>query len=463
MIRANAIHSTSYCGSHRSVTNRRGRHPSARAAPDGTSSARRCPPRRWGRRSICTAGASISSTHTTNARSRRAKQPTTRPSCGIGCTRVGRVPRHQDVEIVGQPWCSSVSCARPRTGGQSVWRSWRTTTDRHWEWFDDDIDDAASGFERLHAAANSLGGGPPPALLTRSTSTRRRPRCADRSCGRFINWPAASCRGRASTSNHRCVTGRRPASATIFINHSPERICSLSWSALLFTDTLTGKKVAFAPRDPGRAGIYWCGPTVYDHPHLGHARSVLGYDILHRYLEWRGYEVTLVSNITDIDDNIIKRAAREGAPSTKSRRSTTSGPTSIRWTASVSPRPICAPCATEYVPQMIDVIASLIDRGYAYAVEGSGVYFDADRLDDGVLVHLNAHDLREGRSRGRCSNDERRSARLRAMEVGQLGRAAVTLGAGPAGWHRVCRDGTADRSGSDIRRRRRRSAFSRRE
>ena len=82
---------------------------------------------------------------------------------------------------------------------------------------------------------------------------------------------------------------------------------------LQFTDSLTGEKVEFTPRDPGKASIYWCGPTVYDDPHLGHARSTLAFDVLVRYLRWSGYDVCAVSNITDIDDKIINRAAAEGS------------------------------------------------------------------------------------------------------------------------------------------------------
>ena len=78
------------------------------------------------------------------------------------------------------------------------------------------------------------------------------------------------------------------------------------------TDTLTGRIRDLEPREPGKVSIYACGPTVYDVPHLGHARTALTYDVLVRYLRWRGQEVTLVSNITDIDDNIINRAAETG-------------------------------------------------------------------------------------------------------------------------------------------------------
>ena len=81
---------------------------------------------------------------------------------------------------------------------------------------------------------------------------------------------------------------------------------------LHLTDSLTGDKVEFTPRDPGKASVYWCGPTVYDAPHLGHARSSLAFDVLVRYLRWTGLDVTAVSNITDIDDKIINRAAEEG-------------------------------------------------------------------------------------------------------------------------------------------------------
>ncbi|MDQ3355104.1 MAG: class I tRNA ligase family protein, partial [Actinomycetota bacterium] len=77
-------------------------------------------------------------------------------------------------------------------------------------------------------------------------------------------------------------------------------------------DTATGTVRPLELRDPGRVSMYVCGPTVYDVPHLGHGRFVLVFDVLRRYLSWRGYDVHYVSNITDVDDKIIARAADEG-------------------------------------------------------------------------------------------------------------------------------------------------------
>jgi cysteinyl-tRNA synthetase len=222
---------------------------------------------------------------------------------------------------------------------------------------------------------------------------------------------------------------------------------------LSFTDTLSGKKVAFAPRDPGRAGIYWCGPTVYDHPHLGHARSALGYDILHRYLEWRGYDVTLVSNITDIDDNIIKRAAREGRPEHEVAAEYEQSYIDQMDRLGIA-APDLRPRATEYVPQMIDVISLLIDRGYAYAVDGSGVYFDVDRLDDyGALVHRDVHDLREGAG-ARVDVDERKDDPLdfalwKSAKPGEPSWPSP-WGEGRPGWHIECAAMSLDILGDDF-------------
>jgi len=164
---------------------------------------------------------------------------------------------------------------------------------------------------------------------------------------------------------------------------------------LRFTDSLTGDKIDFVPREEGKASVYWCGPTVYDVPHLGHARSTLAFDVLVRYLRWTGLDVTAVSNITDIDDKIINRAADEGSsePEVASRFEATFVEQMDRLNVA---HPDLRPRATEYVDRMVDVIGELVGREMAYTTN-SGVYFDVDRLDDyGALVGRSVDDLREG-------------------------------------------------------------------
>jgi len=164
---------------------------------------------------------------------------------------------------------------------------------------------------------------------------------------------------------------------------------------LRFTDSLTGDKIDFVPREEGKASVYWCGPTVYDVPHLGHARSTLAFDVLVRYLRWTGLDVTAVSNITDIDDKIINRAADEGSsePEVASRFEATFVEQMDRLNVA---HPDLRPRATEYVDRMVDVIGELVGREMAYTTN-SGVYFDVDQLDDyGALVGRSVDDLREG-------------------------------------------------------------------
>ena len=164
---------------------------------------------------------------------------------------------------------------------------------------------------------------------------------------------------------------------------------------LRFTDSLTGDKVDFVPHEEGKASVYWCGPTVYDVPHLGHARSTLAFDLLVRYLRWTGLDVTAVSNITDIDDKIINRAADEGSsePEVASRFEATFVEQMDRLNIA---HPDLRPRATEYVDHMVEVIGELVEREMAYTTI-SGVYFDVDRLDEyGALVGRSVDDLREG-------------------------------------------------------------------
>ncbi len=160
-------------------------------------------------------------------------------------------------------------------------------------------------------------------------------------------------------------------------------------------DTATSEVRELRLRTPGRVGIYLCGPTVYGPPHLGHGRATLVYDILRRYLSWSGLEVTLVSNITDIDDKIIDRANREGRP----WQDITHKCESV-WFDAMSrlnvERPTLVPHATEYVEQMVGMIAELVDRGRAYAT-ADGVYLSVTSVDDyGLLAHQSLDDMLSG-------------------------------------------------------------------
>lgn len=207
------------------------------------------------------------------------------------------------------------------------------------------------------------------------------------------------------------------------------------------TDTLTGELVELTPRDPGRVSIYACGPTVYDVPHLGHARTALTYDVLVRYLRFSGLEVTLVSNITDIDDKIIARAAAEG--STEPEVAATYEQVYVEQMRRLGVAdPDHRPHATEYVEQMITVITELIDRDMAYVIDGRGVYFDVPRFAGyGLLCHRSCEELREG-ARARVEIDERKRDPLdfalwKAAKPGEPTWDSP-WGPGRPGWHIEC-------------------------
>src|SRR5690242_10014779 len=151
--------------------------------------------------------------------------------------------------------------------------------------------------------------------------------------------------------------------------------------------------------------MYVCGPTVYAPPHLGHGRFSLVFDVLRRYLEWCGNEVTYVSNITDIDDNIIKRANEEG----RDTEQVTVENERVWYEAMDAigvKRPTSDPHATAYVDQMIDLVTELVADGAAYELS-DGVYFSADRVADyGLLARQSLDSLRSGARIE--ANDEKR-------------------------------------------------------
>ena len=158
-------------------------------------------------------------------------------------------------------------------------------------------------------------------------------------------------------------------------------------------DTARRAVVEFVPREPGRVSMYVCGPTPYDVPHLGHGRKEIVFDTIRRYLVWRGFEVTYVSNVTDIEDKIIAKATAEGSTEPEVARRFEAEFRRQFDRLNVLP-PTHEPHATEWIGEMISLIADLVDRGHAYAVEGQGVYFAVESLVEyGALSHRSTAEL----------------------------------------------------------------------
>lgn len=160
-------------------------------------------------------------------------------------------------------------------------------------------------------------------------------------------------------------------------------------------NTMTRRKEEFVPLDKNEVKIYACGPTVYNYIHIGNARPLCVFDVLRRYLEYRGYNVRFVQNFTDVDDKIIKRANEEGL----SFEEVSKKYIKEFWTdahglnfkdATVHPK------ATENIDEIIDIIKTLEEKGYAYAVDGDVYYRTLKFKDYGKLSHQPIEDLQSG-------------------------------------------------------------------
>lgn len=161
-------------------------------------------------------------------------------------------------------------------------------------------------------------------------------------------------------------------------------------------NTLSGKKEEFIPIEPGKVRMYVCGPTVYNLIHIGNARPMIVFDTARRYMEYRGYEVNFVSNFTDVDDKIIKKAIEEGVEaSVISQRYIAECKKDM---AAMNVRPATThPLATEEICGMLEMIRTLIDKGHAYLAADGTVYFRTRSFKEyGKLSHKNLDDLRGG-------------------------------------------------------------------
>ncbi|MCF0120918.1 MAG: cysteine--tRNA ligase [Oscillospiraceae bacterium] len=160
-------------------------------------------------------------------------------------------------------------------------------------------------------------------------------------------------------------------------------------------NTMSMKKEEFVPIEPGKVKMYACGPTVYNYIHVGNARPIIMFDVLRRYLEYRGYEVTFVQNFTDVDDKIINRANEEKITSEEVARKyieeyfTDARGLGVR-AATIHPK------ATENINEIIAMVSTLVEKGYAYEANGDVYYRTAKFADYGKLSHQNIDDLQAG-------------------------------------------------------------------
>jgi cysteinyl-tRNA synthetase len=206
-------------------------------------------------------------------------------------------------------------------------------------------------------------------------------------------------------------------------------------------DTLSRDTVELTTREPGKVSMYVCGPTVYDTPHIGNARTAVAFDTVRRYLEWAGYDVTFVSNVTDVEDKIIARAAREGRtePEVASEFEDVYFDRMHRLNVRDADH---RPHATEYIDGMLALIGELVDRGHAYEVPGHGVYFAVETFPGyGALPHRTLDDLRESAGARVDVDESKRSPMDFALwKAARPGEPAwpSPWGEGRPGWHIEC-------------------------
>ena len=161
-------------------------------------------------------------------------------------------------------------------------------------------------------------------------------------------------------------------------------------------NSMTRRKEEFVPIEEGKVRMYCCGPTVYNYIHVGNARPIIMFDVLRRYFEYRGYEVTFVQNFTDVDDKIINKANEEGISSQEVAETYIKEYFTDAQGLGVRPATI-HPKATENIPQIIDLVQTLIDRGYAYTAPNGDVYYRTLKFKEyGKLSHQPIEDLMSG-------------------------------------------------------------------
>ncbi len=215
--------------------------------------------------------------------------------------------------------------------------------------------------------------------------------------------------------------------------------------SLKIYNTLTRKKETFKPLSKGKVGMYVCGPTVNDVPHLGHARVQIIFDVFRKYLEFSDYKVNFVSNITDIEDKIIKKA-NEARISIKQLTEKNTKEHLEDYKALGVRKPDIQPKATEYVKQMIELVKNLEEKGYAYTIPEDGVYFSVSKFESyGKLSKINLEELKSKRklkdeTKGQSKKDSKDFVlwKFSKPEEPEETKWDSPWGKGRPGWHIEC-------------------------
>jgi cysteinyl-tRNA synthetase len=201
-------------------------------------------------------------------------------------------------------------------------------------------------------------------------------------------------------------------------------------------DTRTRKVAPLEPRDPGKVGIYACGPTVYSRVHVGNARPFVVFSQLKRFLEHEGYDVTFVANVTDINDKIYDAATKAGRPSAELAEEMTEHYLEDTERIGIG-RPDAEPLASEFIEPIVELIQALIDSGHAYATHGD-VYFRVRTLPEyGALSRrdVDQMDQGEGVEGSDLKEDPLDFALWKAHKPGEDTRWSAPWGDGRPGWH----------------------------
>jgi len=204
-------------------------------------------------------------------------------------------------------------------------------------------------------------------------------------------------------------------------------------------NTLTNSKQEFVPIEAGKIRMYVCGMTVYDYCHIGHARVMVSFDVITRYLRHRGFEVEYVRNITDVDDKIIKRAGENGETPDQLTERFIAAMHEDERALNVLP-PSQEPRATGHMQAIIDMVEVLIDKGFAYAADNGDVYYRVDKFENyGALTNRKLEDMRAGAriEIGDSKENPMDFVLWKAAKQGEISWASP-WGEGRPGWHIEC-------------------------